>query len=284
MSEFMVYLVSGAALGCSFALIGSGFVVVHRVTRVVNFSQGLLAVLGGLISASLLSSALPAPLAYLVTLVLCALVGAAVGLMAIGRRSTPPLIALLVTLGASFIGSAVIIFVWGQDPISPPGIKGTVNVFGAELEIQRLVVVAVTVVAFVALAVFFDFTYLGKGLTAAASNPTAARLVGIDVRTMGLVAFAIAGALGGLAGLLIAPSSAVSYYSDLPLALSGFAAAVFGGLTSVWKTLVGGLALGIAGQLVAGYLSGSAQTEVALAMMLVVMILRHKSLGAEEAK
>ena len=69
-------------------------------------------------------------------------------------------------------------------------------------------------------------------------------MVGIDVRRMGLVAFALAGVLGGLAGVLVAPTNAVSFYSDLPLALSGFAAAVFGGLTSPLRTLVGGLGLG----------------------------------------
>lgn len=284
MSEFVVYLVSGIALGCSFALVGSGFVVVHRVTRVVNFAQGMFAVLGGLISASLLGAALPAPVAAVATVLITAVVGLVVGVLAIGRRTTPPLISLLITLGASFIGSAVIILLWGQDPISPPGLKGTVAFLGADLEVQRLLVVLVTLITFGALALFFNRTYLGMGLTAAASNPRAARLVGIDVRRMGLIAFAIAGALGGLAGLLIAPSSAVSYYSDLPIALSGFAAAVFGGLTSIGRTLVGGLVLGVAGQLVAGYLNGSSQTEVALIMMLAVMILRHRSLAAEEAK
>jgi branched-chain amino acid transport system permease protein len=101
---------------------------------------------------------------------------------------------------------------------------------------------------------------------------------------MGLVAFAIAGLLGGIAGVLIAPSNAMSFSSDLSLALSGFAAAVFGGLTSLWRTLLGGLVLGVAGQLVAGYLVGTYQTVIALVMMLVLMIARHRSLAVEESK
>jgi branched-chain amino acid transport system permease protein len=144
--------------------------------------------------------------------------------------------------------------------------------------------VGVALVAFIALGFFFDRTDIGRGLTASASNPRAARLVGIDVRTMGLVAFAIAGALGGLAGVLIAPSTALSFYSDLPFALSGFAAAVFGGLVSPWRTFFGALLLGVTGQFVAGYLNGSYQTQIALLMMLVVMIVRHRSLVVEEAK
>ena len=101
---------------------------------------------------------------------------------------------------------------------------------------------------------------------------------------MGLVAFGLSGVLGGLAGVLIAPSNALSFYSDLPMALSGFAAAVFGGLVSPLRTLVGGLGLGVAGQLTAGYLNGSYQTEVALLLMLVIMIARSRSFAHEEAK
>jgi len=145
-------------------------------------------------------------------------------------------------------------------------------------------VAGVAVVAFAVLWAFFDLTYAGKGLTAAASNPLAATLVGINVRRMGLLAFAIAGVLGGIAGVLIAPTNAMSFSSDLPLALSGFAAAVFGGLTSLWRTLIGGLVLGVVGQLVAGYFVGTYQTVIALVMMLVLMIVRHRSLSTEEAK
>lgn len=284
MTELVAYLVSGIALGSSFALIGSGFVVVHRVTRVVNFAQGSVAIVGGMASASLLDGKLPHGLGEIAAVLLCGVVGLVIGLLAIGRRDTPPLISLIVTLGASMLISAVIVWLWGQDPVSPPGLQGTVTILGADVERQRLLVVVATVVAFLGLALFFSRSYLGRGLTASASNPFAARMVGIDVRRMGLLAFALAGILGGLAGVLIAPSNALSFSSDLPLALSGFAAAVFGGLTSPLRTLAGGLGLGIAGQLTAGYLNGSYQTEMALFLMLVIMIIRSSAFVQEEAK
>ena len=284
MNELVVYLVSGVALGSSFALIGSGFVVVHRVTRVVNFAQGSLAVVGGMVSATLLDGRLPHGVGEVVAVLICGAVGLLVGLLAVGRRGTPPLISLIITLGVSMLISAAIIWLWGQDPVSPPGLDGSTTVLGASVQLQRLLVVAATPIAFVALAVFFSRTYVGKALTASASNPFAARMVGIDVRRMGLLAFALAGVLGGLAGVLVAPTNPVSFYSDLPLALSGFAAAVFGGLVSPLRTLVGGLGLGIAGSLTAGYLDGSYQTEVALLLMLLVMIVRSNSHLHEEAK
>ena len=284
MTELVTYLISGLALGSSFALVGSGFVVVHRVTRVVNFAQGSLAVIGGMVSASLLDGVLPHGLGELAAVLICGAVGLLVGLLAIGRRGTPPLISLIVTLGVSMLISAAIIWLWGQDPVSPPGLDGSMTILGAPVERQRLLVFVATLLAFAAIALFFSRSYVGKALTASASNPFAARMVGIDVRRMGLLAFALGGALGGLAGVLVAPTNAMSFYSDLPLALSGFAAAVFGGLISPIRTLVGGLGLGVAGQLTAGYFNGSYQTEVALLLMLLIMIARSNTFVHEEAK
>ena len=284
MSDFITYLVSGIALGCTFALVGSGFVVIHRVTRVVNFAQGTFAVFGGFISYSLLNGVLPQGLAQLVTIAACGLIGLLVGVIAIGKPGTDPLIALIVTLGVSIFCAAVFITAWGQDPVSPPGLRGSVSILGADVQRQRVLVVVATLVTFVALSLFFSRTYVGKGLTACASNPRAAALVGINVRRMGFMAFAVGGALGGLAGALISPSVALSFSSDLPFALSGFAAAVFGGLSSPGRTLLGGVVLGVTGQLVAGYLDGSYQTEVALLMMLAIMVVRSSTFVTEEAK
>jgi branched-chain amino acid transport system permease protein len=284
MKDFVTYVVTGITLGASFALIGSGFVVVHRVTRIVNFAQGSFAIIATMLAASLLRGRLPHGLAEAAAVLACGIVGAGVGWVALGRRGTHPLISLIVTLGLSMLASAAIILLWGQDPVSPPGLRGHVTVLGVEVERQRLLVLVITLLAFAALALFFSRTYLGKALTASASNPYAARLVGIDVRRMGLLAFALAGVLGGLAGVLVAPSNALSFSSDLALALSGFAAAVFGGLSSPGRTLVGGLLLGVAGQLTAGYLNGSYQTTVALLLMLLIMIARSRTFVAEEAK
>jgi branched-chain amino acid transport system permease protein len=284
MSTFLTFLVSGLAVGASFALIGSGFVVVHRVTNVVNFTQGTLTVLGGLVSYSLLSMAIPHGLGELGAVLICAAAGLVVGLITLSRPGTPAFVALLVTLGLSFLGTAVIILFWGQNPISPPGLTGSIEIAGVAIESQRVLIVVVTLAVFAAMWLFFERTDLGRAMSGAASNPRAARLVGIRIRRMGFAAFAIAGALGGLAGVLIAPTLPLSVYSDLPLALSGFAAAVFGGLSSPGRTLIGAMVLGVSGQMVAGYLNGSFQTQLALVMMLVVMIARHRSLTTEEAK
>lgn len=284
MDALITYLVSGIALGASYALVGSGLVVVYRITRVVNFAQGTLAVLGGLIASTLLAGVLPHGLGEITAVLITALIGLGIGLIAIGKPGTTPTISLIVTLGLSILAYAVIIQLWGAQPASSPGISGSVNVFGATIQWQYFLVIGVTAVAFAGMALLFGKTYLGRAMTACASNPKAAKLVGINVRGMGLLAFAIAGALGGLAGVILTPLREVSYSSDVAFALNGFAAAVFGGLVSPLKTIMGGVILGVVSLLVAGYWNASYQMIVALLMMLGVMILRSRTMTEEEAK
>jgi branched-chain amino acid transport system permease protein len=273
-SAFLQYLVSGLAVGCGFALLASGLVTIHRVTRVVNFAQGMFAVVAGLAAGSLLAAGLPHGVAEVGAVLLAGAVGLLVGLVATGRRGTSPQAALIVTLGVGFLAYAVEIMVWGDSPRSSPGLGGAVHLGGAYVQKQSLMIIAVTAVVFVLLGLFFTRTYLGKALSACASNPYAARVMGIDVLRMGLVAFALGGALGGTAGVLLTPLLPISYDSDVLLITNGFAAAVLGGLSRPGLALAGALILGVAEAMVAGYYDASYQTVVALALMLAIMVWR----------
>src|SRR5207244_958604 len=164
LSLLFQYVASGVATGCTFALTATGFVAVYRVTRVVNFAQGMFAVVGGMITYSLLALGLPHGLSEAVAVLLGALVG-------------------------------------GDQPLSFGGLSGNLELGPVSLQYQYVLVVVVTALTFVALTAFFDHTYVGKALTACSSNPYAARLMGIDVTRMGLMSFALGGALGALAGV-----------------------------------------------------------------------------------
>jgi branched-chain amino acid transport system permease protein len=284
-TAFLGYLITGLALGCTFALVASGFVTIHRVTGVVNFAQGTFAVVAGLTAGALLVDGLPHGLAEVAAIAVACLVGLVVGVVAIGKRGTPPLASLVITLGLGVLAYAVEVIVFGDQPVSFPGLPGAVSVGGTRIQWQYFLVIGVALVTFAALGLFFGRTYLGKALTACASNPYAARLAGIDVTRMGLLAFALGGLLGGLAGVLITPLQPVAFDSDVGLAINGFAAAIVGGLNRPGLALVGGLVLGVVEAFVAGYVNGSYQTEIALALMLVIMIWQaSRRLGvAEEA-
>jgi len=273
-SEFLGYLVIGLGIGSGYALVGSGLVVIYRVTRVVNFAQGAFAVVAAMTASTLLAAHLPHGLAEVLSIAVAAAAGLLVGLVAIGKRGTSPRASLIVTLGLGVLAYAIEVLVWGDQPRSFPGLPGAVEIGSARVPTQYLLVIGVTVPLFGAMALFFARTDLGKALSACASNPYAARVVGINVTRMGLLSFALGGALGGLAGVLLTPVQQVTFDSDVTLIVNGFAAAIVAGLTRPTAALLGGVVLGVAQTMVAGYLGGSYRTELALVLMLVVMVVQ----------
>lgn len=285
MSAFFSYLLHGISVGCSFALIASGLIIIYRVTRVVNLAQGMFAVVGGFTAASLLDAGLPHPLAELVAIAAAAAVGLATGYVAIGKRGTHPQASLIATLGVGVFGYAVEILTWGDQPRSFAGLAGSLELGGIELPKQYLLITFVTLLVFGLLEAFFERTYAGKTLSACASNPYAAALQGIGVQRMGLYGFALGGALGGAAGVLLTPLQPISYDSDVSLFVNGFASAIIAGLTRPVLGLAGGLVLGVAEAMVAGYAKASYQSALALLLTLVILIVqatRREALHAVE--
>ncbi|WP_433794865.1 hypothetical protein [Actinoplanes sp. CA-252034] len=118
MSDLIGYLLTGLGIGAGFALVGSGLVAIHRVTRVVNFAQGGFAVLAALLTSTLLGAGLPHGVAELGGVALGALAGLVVGVIAIGRPGTSPGTSLIITLGLGVLAYAVEVLIWGDQPRS----------------------------------------------------------------------------------------------------------------------------------------------------------------------
>lgn len=284
MNAFFTYLISGLAIGASFALIANGFVVVYRVTRVINFTQGTIAVIGGLAAGSFLKAGLPQGLSEFLAIIVAGIAGLLIGIIATGKAGISRLTSLIITLGLAIGFYALEIVIWGENPRSFNMLTGTVKIFGSRVQDQYLLIIGVAFLIFGLLAFFFSKTYLGKALTACSLNPYAARLVGLKVRNMGFLSFAIAGLLGGLGGVLIAPLQSVAYNYDLMLGVNGFAAAVLGDVMSPALALVGGITIGLAESFVAGYYNAADQTAIALIFMIFLMVwrARHRVSVVEE--
>jgi branched-chain amino acid transport system permease protein len=278
-------LIHGISLGCGFALIAGGIIVIYRVTRVVNLAQGMFAVVAGFSSASLLDAGLPHGPAELMAIAAAAAVGGLTGFVAIGKRGVSPQASLIATLGVGVFGYAVEILAWGDQPRSFAGLSGSYELLGVDVPKQYLLIVLATLLVFGGLELFFERTYAGKAMSACASNPYAAALQGIGVVRMGLFAFGLAGALGGVAGVLLTPLQPVSYDSDVSLFVNGFAAAILAGLKRPALSLAGGLVLGVAEAMIAGYAKASYQSALALLLTLAILIAqatRREALHAVE--
>jgi branched-chain amino acid transport system permease protein len=280
--RLLEYLLTGVATGCAFALVATGFVAIHRVTRVVNFAQGGFAVVAGFVAFSALRAGLPHGLAEAAAVLAAAAAGLAVGAVAIGRRGTPVLASLMVTIGLGIFLYAIEVALFGDQPTTFDGLRGIVALGDLTLQRQYLLIVGVTAFAFLALILFFGFTYLGKVFTACASNPYAARLAGVDVTRVGIAAFGLGGALGGLAGVILMPLRSFTFDTDVEIAVSGFAAAIVGGLDRPGAALLGGLVLGVAEALVAGYAGGGAAYAKAVSLPIILAILVWRSVRRPE--
>lgn len=278
MTAFLQYVVTGISDGAAYALVGIGLVVVFRTTNALNFAQGVFAVVAGL-TTSVLASHMPLPLAMVVAVALVTTIGGLMGLITLGvRGDTTPLISLIVTLGLTLIAESCELLIFGDAPHSYRSIaKHAWDVGGVYVQPQYVLLVVVTLVVTVGLNLVLRRTIIGNALVAASDSLRAARLVGIDTVTFGVVAFAVAAFLGALGGVLLTPIVPVAYNSDLNIAVNGFAAAAFGGLVSVPGALLGGLVLGIAENLVVGYVNPQYDLTIALLIMLALIAWRARN-------
>ncbi len=277
-SAFGQYLVSGIATGSAFALVALGFVAIYRVTHIVNFAQGAFAMLGGYIMSSMVHR-FPGPLAAVIALVLMAVIGVAVGWVVIGNGRLPIIASLMIALGLSILIEGLCLSIWGDIPTTYDGVGDkAISLGGALILPQQILVVVAVAVVFPLFQLFFNRTYIGKAVTACALNGRAARLVGIDPRTMALLAFAVAAVVGGLAGILTTPLQPLTSDVDVNIAVNGFAGAIVGGLISPAGAVIGSLILGIAQTMMAGYFDPSYQLVVALLVMIAVLVIRPDGL------
>lgn len=276
-SQVLQYVLSGLVVGGIYALIGLGFVIVYSVTRVINFAQGEFVMLGALLMVTLGGQDAPLPLAFLLALSAVSGIGALLERVAIHPvRRASVLTLIIITIGASIALRGAALLVWGTDPfaLSPFSPGPPLQLGGAILVRQGLWVLAVALAIFVGLWVFFTRTYLGKAVRACAINPRAARLMGIRVDRMSLLAFGLAGGLGAAAGIVIAPITYATYDMGLMLGLKGFVAAVLGGLVSPAGAIVGGFLLGILESLAAGLVSSGYKDAVAFVILIVLCLVQ----------
>ncbi len=287
--EFLQFLISGIVVGSIYALIALGFVTIYSVTGIINFAQGEFAVYGAFLAISLyqrvnllsgnvqLDLGLPLVLAAFLAVVITTLLGLALYRLGIQPARNPSILSMIIiTVGAAFVLRGVALLVWGTDPYRLPAFSegAPLKVLGAVITRQNLWVVVVTGVLLAILYFFFNYTVTGKALRACAVNPGAARLMGIPIRRMALIAFGLSAAVTAIAGIVIAPTTFMVYERGLALSLKGFVAAAVGGMTNPAGAVAGGLLLGIVEQFGAGWLSAGYRDAISFVILFIVLALR----------
>lgn len=285
MRELLQLIVVGLSTGSAFALVGIGMSLIFRTTGIVNFAQGSFAVMGGLFTYGLVDD-MPALAAGAIAVALVTVIGGVFGFVAVGfRRRTTPLASLIITLGLALLTTSAMLLAFGDRPKTYPGVADRAwDIGGVLVQPQYAVVAGVTLVAALLLTIVLHRTIVGHALVACADSRRAAELVGINVRAVAVIAFALSAALSALGWVLLTPVDPVNYDSDVRIAINGFAAAAFGGLVSVRLAYVGGLVLGVIEQLIVGYAdeipglgAQARQYELAAALLIMLILIGWRS-------
>ena len=283
-ASLLQYLLAGLTIGAIYALVALGFSIIYNASQVINFAQGEFVMIGGMATVWLANAGWPLPAAIPAAVLLAALVGVALEKLAVEpARGAPVVTLIIITVGASILLRGLATLVWDKNVHPLKAFSGDTPIAfgGATLLPQSLWVLGATLVVVALLRWFFGGTLLGKALLATSHNRLAAQLCGINVRYVMLVAFGLSAALGGIAGILIAPITFTSWDVGVMLGLKGFAAAILGGMGSAPGAVLGGLVLGVTEAMGAGYLSSAYKDVIAFAVMLaVLMFLPGGLLGA----
>ena len=195
-TTFLQLVVVGISTGSVFAIVGMALVLVYRTTGIVNFAQGVFAVLGGLFTFAL-GKHMPLVVAAVLAMLLTAFVATLVAVVAVGIRGrTTHLASLVITVGIALLAEAVLLATFGEVPRSYSAISEHAwDIGGVLVQPQYAVLAAVALAAAVGLTFFLRRTIVGQALVASADSPRAAELVGLNLRSIAVIAFAVAGAL-----------------------------------------------------------------------------------------
>lgn len=292
--QILQLLATGITTGAIYALLGLGQVVVFSTTRVVNVAIGEFATFGALTAVSLVAAGVPLLAAFPIATIVGVVMGLLMYQLTIRpaqRRGAEGLSFLIITIAMHLALKGLGLVIWGTGAYRlPPFTAGPpVQLFGAVVTRQSLWVVGVTAVILLGLWAFFNRATVGKALRACAVNPVGARLMGIPVVPMSLLAFGLMAGLSAISGVLIAPITLATYDMGFMLGLKGFVGAVIGRLTNYPLTVVGCLLLGLLESLAAGLLPSGYRDAVAFLILVAILmwralpLLRHGALVSEEA-
>lgn len=274
-------IVSGLATGSLYALTAIGIVLIFRNTRTINLAQGDFSMIGAFVALVVLErfkgNLLVATLVAIVAVTLLA--------VAVQRLIMRPieqadwLTLFTATLGVFYILHGVAGWIWGRDTKSFPALfsSAPVSVGGTLISQAHLFNMAVAAAVGGALFLFFRFTKPGIAMRAITEDPVAAQLMGIPVRFIVMLTWAVGGVLAAISGILLAPLVYVSTQMMDGVLVKGYVGAVFGGLYSLPGAVIGSLIIGVAENLAGGYLG--AQYKVTIAFVLIVLVLALKPRG-----
>jgi len=281
MNEFLHQMLAGLATGGIYASVALALVMIYQATHHINFAQGEMAMFSTFVAWALIDAGLPYWGAFAITVLLSFVVAAAVEFVVIRPMHRAPELSVVVV----FIGLLVIfhslagwLFGYTIKPFPSPFPRDAW--YGSTLMSAHEVGAIVVALLMVALLFsLFRFTRVGLALRAAAQNPVSSRLVGISVGRMLMLGWGLAGAIGAVAGMMVAPVVFLDPNMMSGVLLYAFAGALIGGIDNPVGAVLGGFIVGVLENLIGTYVVGTElKLSVALALIIGVLIVRPQGL------
>ena len=280
---FFQQLLNGLTTGAAYALIALGYTMIYGILGLINFAQGELYMCGAFVTVLLLATGqVNFVTAFAAGMGAAALLGLVLERVAFRPlRGAHPLVPLISAIGASIFLQSLALLLFGPNnrPFPIPFEFRTVTLGGIPLSTLQGAILLSALGFMALLVVFVRYTRYGKAIVACALDRDTARLMGINVDRMVALTFLIGSALSGAAGIMMAIYYNATYpRMGLLPGLKAFSAAILGGVGNIPGAILGGLLLGVAESLGAGYISSGYKDAIAFIILIVVLLIRPQGI------
>lgn len=281
MTDLLQYVIGGLAAGSLYALAALALTLVYKTSEIVNFANGEMAMVSTFAAFFLLRRFhLPYLAAFVGALLFAAVLGILLERLFMRRvAKSSHLNQIMVTLGLFLVlNGTVSVYVFEPQPFPRPVEGAPFEVGGLFISPDSVLIFAIATAIMLALYFFFTHTLSGIALRATAQNLLTSRLMGVPAGRVYAITWAVAAMLGGVAGMLIAPTTGLDPNFMGDVAIKAFAGAILGGLGSLPGAVVGGLTLGVLENLIVGYLAPELKAVFAFSLILLVLMIRPQGI------
>ncbi len=277
--------VGGLAIGCIYSLIALGMTMIIRATGIVHFAQGEVVMVGSVLGLStLLAFHLPFLAVLVIGMVIAGIAAVAIELgiyRTLRMRGTPLSNIIIATIGVSILLQNIVQLAWGSEPKAYPKLFTSDHYsFGAaKLSPQLIWIIVLGVVVMLGLQAFLRWTRAGIAMQAAAQDPEAAQLMGINLTKSTAITFLIGGVLAGAAGVLLGSMFFASFSMGFLPGIKAFVAATLGGLGSIGGAMVGGILFGLLETFGAVWVSTAYKDAIGMVLLIVILLVFPQGLA-----
>ncbi len=285
---FVEVVIVGLLTGVMYSLVALGFVLIFKASGVFNFAQGVMVLFAALTLVGLMEHSVPIWLALVLTVAVMVVLAYMVEWLMLRRLvNQEGIVLFMATIGLSFVLQGLGETVWGSN-VKPLDIgipDASFEIYGVLLNEFDIFAAASGAILVAVLAVFFHYTRIGRALRAVADDHQAALSVGIPLKTIWVIVWAVAGIVGLVAGIMWGAKSGVQFSLSL-IALKALPVLILGGFTSVPGAIVGGLIIGVGEKIAEIYwgplVGGAIENWFAYVLALVFLLFRPQGLFGEK--